>query len=114
MKQEEVSIVCDGCRPPRSSAVITCEVHSVDLCEYHMRKHFERASCQLVPVDREPTTMERNFDQLEALGQLLGPSIDAMKQSPGQADDTMLQQERGREDEGSASFYLTINGVPAC
>ena|SRR5215472_7915059 len=67
MRQQETRIVCDECDPPRSQALVTCEAHAVDLCERHMRKHFDPAACRLMPVQREPTQSEESLDKLEAL-----------------------------------------------
>jgi hypothetical protein len=41
-----------------------CEVHAVDLCPRHMRKHFDRATCRLVPVEREPTEWDRTVERV--------------------------------------------------
>ena len=71
MKKTETRIVCDLCTEPRSSAEIRCERHKVDLCISHMRAHFDRKKCRLVPVDREPTEYEQLSEKLDAsLGKL--------------------------------------------
>ena len=59
MKKTETRIVCDLCVEPRSSAEIRCDKHRVDLCTSHMRAHFDRRKCRLVPVDREWTVAEQ-------------------------------------------------------
>jgi hypothetical protein len=40
-------------------AIVTSEVHSVDLCELYIGKHFDRAACRLVPTERELTGIEK-------------------------------------------------------
>lgn len=71
MKKTETRMVCDLCAEPRSSAEIRCEKHKLDLCTFHMRAHFDRKKCRLVPVDREPTEAEQLSQKLDAtLGKL--------------------------------------------
>jgi hypothetical protein len=66
MKRQRPEVVCDKCKEPsRMPALVTCEVHSLDLCERHMRKHFDRAACRLMPVEREPTPFDRMMDGLK-------------------------------------------------
>jgi hypothetical protein len=65
MKRQSTEVVCDECREHSPlEAVIACEVHSVDLCEIHLRKHFNRQVCRLVPVEREPDEWERLIERL--------------------------------------------------
>jgi hypothetical protein len=60
MKKQRTEVFCDVCKVESPmDAIVTCEVHSVDLCANHIRKHFDRATCRLVPADREPTEMEK-------------------------------------------------------
>ena len=65
MKQQRTEVICDECKGDSRmglrgrDALVTCEVHAVDLCELHMRSHFERATCRLVPVEREPDELDR-------------------------------------------------------
>jgi hypothetical protein len=66
MKKTETCIVCDLCREPRSSAEVRCEKHRLDLCISHMRAHFERKKCRLVPVDRELTESEQLSEKINA------------------------------------------------
>ena len=71
MKKTETRIVCDLCTEPRSSAEIRCDKHRLDLCTPHMRAHFDRRKCRLVPVDREPTVSEQLSEKINAtLGEL--------------------------------------------
>jgi hypothetical protein len=39
--------------------MVTCEVHSVDLCKVHVRKHLDRAACRLVPTARQLAAIEK-------------------------------------------------------
>jgi len=65
MKKQRAKVFCDVCKgEDGDDAVVTCEVHSVDLCEVHMPKHFDRAACRLVPTDRELTTIEKLEEQI--------------------------------------------------
>ena len=74
MKKTETRIVCDLCSEPRSSAEIRCDKHGLDLCISHVRAHFDRRKCCLVPVDREPTVSEQLSEKLNAtLGKLRKP-----------------------------------------
>ena len=74
MKKTETRIVCDLCAEPRSSAEIRCDKHRLDLCTSHMRAHFDRRKCRLVPVDREPTVSEQLSEKINAtLGKLRMP-----------------------------------------
>jgi hypothetical protein len=66
MKKTETRIVCDLCVEPRSSAEIRCDKHGLDLCTSHMRAHFNRRKCRLVPVDREPTVTEQLSAKINA------------------------------------------------
>jgi hypothetical protein len=66
MKRTETRIVCDLCAEPRSSAEIRCDKHRLDLCTSHMRAHFDRRKCRLVPVDRQPTLSEQLSKQINA------------------------------------------------
>jgi len=65
MKRQRTEVVCDECKGERGmDPVVTCEVHSMDLCAVHLRTHFDRAACRLVPVDREPTPTESLGERL--------------------------------------------------
>jgi hypothetical protein len=65
MKKQRTYVFCDECEGAgRSDAIVTCEVHSVDLCELHIGKHFDRAACRLVPTDRELTAIEKLEEQM--------------------------------------------------
>lgn len=64
MRKTETRIVCDLCAEPRASAEIRCEKHRLDLCTSHMRAHFERRKCRLVPVDREATVSEQLSEKI--------------------------------------------------
>ena len=66
MKKTEARIVCDLCEEPRSSAEIRCDKHQLDLCTSHMRAHFVRRKCRLVPVDRESTVSEQLSEKINA------------------------------------------------
>jgi hypothetical protein len=66
MKKTETRIVCDLCEEPRLSAEIRCEKHGLDLCISHMRSHFDRKKCRLVPVERELTASEQLAEKLSA------------------------------------------------
>ena len=67
MKKQLTKVLCDECKGDlRPEAIVICETHSLDLCETHMRKHFDRAACRLVPVEREPTPMDRLIDRLSS------------------------------------------------
>jgi hypothetical protein len=75
MKKTETRIVCDLCGEPRSSAEIRCDKHGFDLCTSHMRAHFDRRKCRLVPVDRESTASEQLSEKIDAtLGKLRKPT----------------------------------------
>jgi hypothetical protein len=68
MKRKRTEILCDKCRTVGSlDAVVTCEVHALDLCSTHMRMHFAAASCRLIPVRREPTEWERSLERMETV-----------------------------------------------
>lgn len=74
MQKTEIHIVGDLCAEPRSSAEIRCEKHRLDLCTSHMRSHFDRRKCRLVPVDRESTVTEQLSEKINAtLGKLRKP-----------------------------------------
>jgi hypothetical protein len=74
MKKTETRIVCDLCVEPGSSAEIRCDKYGLDLCTSHMRAHFNRRKCRLVPVDREPTVSEQLSEKINAtLGKLRKP-----------------------------------------
>ena len=74
MKKTETRIVCDLCVEPRLSAEIRCDKHRLDLCTSHMRAHFNRRKCRLVPVDRESTVSEQLSEKINAtLGKLRKP-----------------------------------------
>ncbi len=74
MKKTETRIVCDLCVEPRSSAEIRCDKHHLDLCTSHMRAHFDRKKCRLVPVDRGATVSEKLSEKINAtLGKLPKP-----------------------------------------
>jgi hypothetical protein len=60
VKKQRTEVFCDLCKgEDGEDAVVTCEVHSVDLCEVHIGKHFDPAACRLVPTDRELTALEK-------------------------------------------------------
>ena len=68
MRQQHTEFICDECSPKVSAtAIVTCEAHAIDMCERHMRKHFDPSACRLVPVKRDPTLSEQSIDNLEAL-----------------------------------------------
>jgi hypothetical protein len=74
MRKTETRIVCDLCVEPRSSAEVRCDKHGLDLCTSHMRAHFERRKCRLVPVDRQSTVSEQLSEKIDAtLGRLRKP-----------------------------------------
>lgn len=54
MRRKRIETFCDECHKIKVSgeraAVVSCETHQVDLCEFHMRKHFVRATCRLIPA----------------------------------------------------------------
>jgi len=65
MKRQRTEVVCDQCKGDSpTTAIVTCEVHSVDLCHRHMRKHFDRAACRLVPEENEPTEFDRLVERV--------------------------------------------------
>jgi hypothetical protein len=70
MKQTITRVVCDKCDRVHSEAIVTCKVHRLDLCEYHMRKHFVPA-CRLKPVEREPRTQDRTRESLDRISKTL-------------------------------------------
>ena len=55
-QKQHTETMCDECRNIGSRvdslAVVTCEVHQVDLCAHHMRKHFveQNSTCRLIPA----------------------------------------------------------------
>lgn len=51
MKRTELRTFCDLCDGLRLPADIRCDRHHVDLCPTHMRTHFDRTRCCLVPAD---------------------------------------------------------------
>jgi len=60
MRTVRTYVFCEDCAvAQRMDAVVTCEVHSVDLCPVHIRKHFDQAACRLVPTDRKLTGLEK-------------------------------------------------------
>jgi hypothetical protein len=64
MKRQSTEVVCDECGEHSPlEAVIACEVHSVDLCEIHLRKHFNREVCRLVdcPTGNVSTRLGQSF-----------------------------------------------------
>jgi hypothetical protein len=74
MKKTDIRIVCDLCVEPRLSAEIRCDKHHLDLCNSHMRAHFDRRKCRLVPVDRESTVAEKLSERINTtLGKLRKP-----------------------------------------
>ena len=76
MRKQYTEVVCDHCDPKAGlKAIVTCEAHAIDMCEPHMRKHFDPSACRLMPVRREPTLSEQTFDTLEALDKSLEPEI---------------------------------------
>lgn len=58
--------LCDLCVEPRSSAEIRCDKHRLDLGTSHLRAHFYRRKCRLVPMDREPTVSEELSEKINA------------------------------------------------
>jgi hypothetical protein len=70
MRSQRVEVSCDECgnewgrvarklgqNPPSGQpAVVTCETHHVDLCQYHLVRHFVRESCVLVPAGQPENT----------------------------------------------------------
>lgn len=67
MKKGRTYVVCDECKgEERTNALVTCEVHSVDLCEFHIGTHFDGTACRLVPTDRELTGIEKLEEQIWA------------------------------------------------
>ena len=74
MKKTETRIVCDLCPEPRSSAEIRCDKHHRDLCTSHMRAHFDRRKCRLLPMDRKSTVSENLSEKIIAtIGKLRKP-----------------------------------------
>jgi hypothetical protein len=68
MKRQSTEVVCDECGEHSPlEAIIACEVHSVDLCEIHVGKHFNRQVCRLVPLEREPDQWKRAMERLRTL-----------------------------------------------
>ena len=56
MRQPAQIIKCDLCVKMFGggggrTATITCEAHHVDLCDLHVKEHFKRGSCLLVPAE---------------------------------------------------------------
>lgn len=42
MRKVRTHVFCDQCKAGhRRDALITCEIHSVDLCKFHIREHFD-------------------------------------------------------------------------
>ena len=65
MKRQRTEVVCDQCQDDSpTAAIVTCEFHSVDLCQRHMRTHSGRAACRPVPVEREPTEFDRLVERV--------------------------------------------------
>ena len=65
MKRQRTEVVCDQCQDDSpTAAIVTCEFHSVDVRQRHMRKQFDRAACRLVPVEREPTEFDRLVERV--------------------------------------------------
>ena len=86
MRQQHIEFICDECGPKVSAtAIVTCEAHAIDMCERHMRKHFDLSACRLVPVKREPTLSEQSIDTLEALHQSRESGFAKMRKLIGQA-----------------------------
>jgi hypothetical protein len=65
MKHIESQVVCDLCKSTPAEAQIRCEKHEVDLCTRHLRAHFDRKECFLIPIEREPTELGRLLDKFE-------------------------------------------------
>jgi len=65
MKQIETRIVCDLCERTRLTAEIRCDKHGLDLCTAHMRAHFDRKKCGLIPVKRKPRLQEEMSENTE-------------------------------------------------
>jgi hypothetical protein len=71
MKKTEIRIVCDLCAEPPLTAEIRCAKHRLDLCICHVRVHFDRGKCRLVPVAREDTASDEISQKIrETLGGL--------------------------------------------
>lgn len=64
MTRDRKDVVCDVCKVHPWPAIITCGTHQLDLCESHMRRHFDRETCRLVPVKREPSEFEAQMDEI--------------------------------------------------
>ena len=65
MRQVRTYVFCEECAAgERIDAVVTCEIHSVDLCKFHIRKHFDQTACRLVPSDRELTGLDKLAEQI--------------------------------------------------
>jgi len=65
MKRLESQVVCDLCKRTPAEAEIRCEKHGLDLCGRHVRAHFDRKECFLIPTEREPSELERLIESLE-------------------------------------------------
>ena len=76
MKKTEIRVVCDICSDLRASAEIRCDKHGVDLCNAHMRAHFDPQACRLIPVEREQTDMEKHLERLERRANASPPKRD--------------------------------------
>ena len=65
MKKQRTEVFCDECKGEDGmDAVVTCEIHSVDLCKLHIWKHFDQPACRLVPTDRELTSLEKLAERI--------------------------------------------------
>ena len=65
MRKVRTYVFCDQCKAGhRRDALVTCEIHSVDLCKVHIRQHFDQAVCRLVPTDRELSSLEEMAQRL--------------------------------------------------
>ena len=67
MRRDEIEVLCDQCPThARLDAVVRCEAHALDLCSTHMRMHFDRAACRLIPVRQEPPQVDWSSDRMGA------------------------------------------------
>ena len=74
---------CDICTgTSRDDAEVRCEVHALDLCIYHMRNHFKRDKCLLVPVEREPTDWELQKEKMDKLSEISKDNLRRLQEKP--------------------------------
>jgi hypothetical protein len=65
MQKTETKTVCDVCSSVRGSADVRCETHGLDLCDSHMRSHFDRENCRLIPTEKEPNDLDKLLERLD-------------------------------------------------